>query len=360
MSSDVNERRSTLFLDPVSGRWVETENENSRFKLSSLWRMPKPRGIVENQIYERFDRGGWQEMNPSSESQLSGAEQGYAFQSKPRVGDDGHYFEITSVRYVDQNMKPLLEGIPILDTDLKPLAGGPMMAVNVFCIPGSQMPTFVQRVQERGGVINESQADLHVMYAKLQRLSDIATELESLCTQSRSVIDQVAEGVTTEVPSITERCKRAHSLREEASRINRSILEEGAAVNKHVGQVEAQAQAEAYSEHAARFLEHIEKLHREHTSYEAQAKLRTKQSISQTLPGVDSPASTTRYLLMDVVEFYTELGYDCRLTADGMVLRLGDTIVELADKPSVRSASGETSADQILGRTTAERTQREL
>ena len=64
--------------------------------------------------------------------------------------------------------------------------------------------------------------------------------------------------------------------------------------------------------------------------------------------------------MMDVVEFYTQQGYDCRLTRDGMILVLGDTIVELGEKPSVRNASGETSAEQILGRASAERTQREL
>lgn len=355
--ADVNEQRRTLYLDPRLG-WTETETPEAKLKLSSLWRTPEVRTIVENQLYARFDRGGWQDLNPSDLTRLNGHEQGFQFECKPRMGEQGNFYEISSIRYVDQEMKPVLEGIPLFDLDLKPIK--PPQAAGGFCIPASEMPLFTQRVKELGGKLSQAQADVQIMHAKLQRLSGIASELETLCAESRAVIDQVAGGVATEVPSISERCTRAHALYQEAGRLHRQIQEEEMATDSPGTPIELRAHAEAYAENADQWMAHIERLHREHVSYEAQAKLRTKQSISSNLPGVESPASTARYLLMDVVEFYTEQGYDCRLTRDGMRLTLGDTVVELGEKPVVRKAGAETSADQLLGKTTAERTQREL
>ena len=355
--SEVNEQRRTLYLDPKMG-WTEIETADSRLKISSLWRTPEVRTIVENTIYRRHERGGWNDMNPSDRVQLTGRELGFEFEAKPRVSEGGSFIEISSARYVDQDMKPLLEGIPLFDLELRPIK--PPQAAGHFCIPASSMPDFAQRVVQMSGTLSESQADLQVMHAKLQRMGAISAELEMLCSESRAVIDQVAGGMATEVPSISERCGRAHALYGEAGRLLRGIHEEKLSADKTSGQVEAQAHAEAYAENAEQWMEHIERLHREHVSYEAQAKLRTKQSISQVLPGVESAAASARYLMMDVVEFYTQQGYDCRLTRDGMILVLGETIVELGEKPSVRNASGETSAEQILGRASAERTQREL
>lgn len=354
--AEVNEERRTLFFDPQLG-WTEHETPDARLKISSLWRTPEVRTIVENQLYTRFDRGGWQDIGPNDEVQLPGRERGFEFECKPRMGEAGSFVEIHSVRFVDQGMKPLLEGIPLFDLNLKPIK--PPMAVGAFCIPASHMPAFQQRVAEQGGRIQEGQAELQAMHAKLGRMSAISSELEVLCAESRAVIDQVAGGMATEVPSISERCTRANSLYGEAGRLNREIQEENMAAQQTQAALEAKAHAEAYADNSTQWMGRIERLHREHVSYETQAKLRTKQSISQSLPGVEFPASTARSMMVDVAEFYTEQGYDARLTNSGMVITLGDTIIELGEKPSVRQAGAEISADQILGQG-GERTQREL
>jgi len=354
--SDVNEQRRTLFFDPQQG-WSKEETADARLKISSLWRTPEARTIVENQLYTRFDRGGWQDLGPSDEVQLSGRERGFDFECRPRNSDQGSFVEVHSTRFVDQSMKPLLEGIPLLDLELRPIK--PPMAVSAFCIPASHLPDFQHRVTEQGGRIQEGQAELGVMHSRLGRLSVISSELEVLCTESRAVIEQVAEGMSTEVPSISERCTRANSLYAEAGRLARDLHDDNLVAQSEQTSLEDRARSEAYTDNSVQWMAHIERLHREHVSYETQARLRTKQSISQTLPGADFPASTARSMMVEVAEFYTEQGYDARLTNNGMVLVVGDTIIELGEKPSVRKVGSEASAEEILGQG-GERGQREL
>ena len=191
-------------------------------------------------------------------------------------------------------------------------------------------------------------------------MPQIAQELEVLCAQSREVIAQIAQGVQTEAPSVGERCQSAHRLREQAASIISELKDEQMAADRNPGQVEYQGHAAAYVQHAEAWMKTIEKLHKEHMSYEAQQKMRIQESLSKSLPGAESPATTRRYLLSPVVEYYTEMGYDCQLTEEGMKIVVGDMTVELSDRPVVRTHDQQTAADRMTGRRTAERGHRTL
>lgn len=355
-----DETRRVLYLDPRLG-WTETETPDARMKMASLRRV-QTTGIVENTIMRKVERGGWQELNPSDIAQLSGAEQGYQFELRPRQGKEGQFVEVTCARFVDPEMaKELLQGIPLYDLELNQKKS-PTFAINQFCIPFTHSHTLTQRIQAKGGIITEGQADLQVMYGQLERIGQIVKDMEVLCSQSRAVIDRIVnQGVGTDAPEIDARCDQASLLREEAAKLLALMEDAKLSVAKNVGKTEAEAHANAYVEHAQQNMQIIEQLHRENMSYKVQARMRVEKSLSQSLPGFTEGATVARrYLLMPVVEYYTDLGFDCRMIENGMILRIGDTVVELSDKPSIRGVGGESTAEQVLGRQTAERTQREL
>jgi hypothetical protein len=360
MSQPIDEKRRTLFLDPRLG-WTEQETPDARLRLQSLWRSQSS-VYVENKLQALYDRGGWNDVGPSQLPTLGGQEQGLVFTTKPRQGDTQAFVEVTCVRFVDEHMQEmLLDGLTLYDTDLRPLSAA-KMAADRFCLPSTQIETFTARVRARNGQLSEGTADLQAMYHKAAvRMPQIVQELERLCEMSRAVIDQVAEGrVQTEVPSISERCRSTHQLREQAAAIVTELRDEHMTLERNVGQVEFQGHAAAYVAHAEEWMQRVEQLHREHTSYEVQARMRIQESLSQTLQGAESPATTRRYLLMPVVEYYTEMGYDCRLTNDGMKIVIGETTVELSERPTVRSPDQQSAAEQMTGRQTAERGQRQL
>lgn len=355
----LDEKRQVLFLDPRLG-WTETETPEARLRMRSKWRS-QASVFVENELQVQYERGGWNDVSSAQLAQMTGHDQGWSFTMRPRQGETQPFVEITSARYVDAAMaEALLRGIELFDADLKPL-GSPQLAADRFCIPSVQAQTFIDRVKSRNGSVSEAQADLHDMHHKATaRMPQIAQELEALCKASREVIDQVAGGVQTEVPSIQERCRTAHQLREQATGLLAKLRDEQAAADRNAGQVEFQGHAAAYVQHAEQWMQRVEQLHREHMSYEVQAKMRAQASLSQSLPEVSSPSSQRRYLLMPVVEYYTDLGLDARLTKDGMVLAMDGVVIELGETPTVRTQDGTMTADKLTGRRGAERTQRSL
>jgi hypothetical protein len=366
MSNKQPEQRKTLFLDPHLG-WTENETPQAEYKLDCLRRVTIS-GIVENTLMRKQTREtgqfvGWQPLNPSDLVELSGDKQGYQFQVKPRQGKQGQFLEVHSARFVDPDMwKEILQGIPLYDLDLKEVPNVSAI-INSFCIPVTHVAEFQQRVAAKRGVILEGQADLQIMYSQMERVTQIAKDMESLCSQSRAIVENIANtGVQTAATEIDARNNQASMLREEAARLVGELEDGRLAVEQGMGRTEAEAHAEAYVDHAKAQLDIVEQLHREHTSYKIQAKLLTKNTISQSLPGFAEGATVARrYLLMPVVEYYTELGFDFRMIENGMIIKIGDTIVELSDKPIIRKAGGEAgSADQMLGKQSGERTQREL
>ena len=358
--------RRTLFLDPQLG-WTTEETPQAEYKLDCM-RKINVSGIVENVLMEKQTREtgqfvGWRALNPSELTGLTGVIQGYQFQVKPRQGKEGQFLEIQSARFIDKDMyEGIFQDIPLYNADLKKVPSYQVLR-NIFCIPVTHVAEFQQRVAAKQGVIAEGQADLQIMYSQMTRVAQIAKDMESLCAQSRAIVENIATtGVQTAATEIDACNNQASMLREEAAKIIGDLEDGKMAVERSTSKVEAEAHAEAYLEHAKAQLDIVEQLHREHTSYKIQAKMLTKSTISQSLPSFAEGATVARrYLLMPVVEYYTELGYDFRMIENGMIIKIGDTIVELSDKPTIRKAGGEAgSADQMLGKQTAERTQREL
>lgn len=361
MAPAINEKRRTLYWDPRAGVWTETQTPDCKIRVQSLWRSQTDIH-VENSLERSFERGGWPTLSASDRATLPAPEQGLVFTVKPRVGEAETYVEVTSILFIDDGLaNTFLDGLTLYDVDLQPLASA-TAASDRFCLTTNHAEIFIQRVRSRGGQINEAQADLHLMYGKLTRLSQIAQELDRLVGMSRQVVDDVADKKPqTEVHTINERSAAAHRLREHATNILNQLRDEKAAADRQVGQIEQQGAAAAYVENAEQWMKRIEQLHREQISYEVQARARTQKAIAQQLTVAEHPASTRINLFIPVVEYYTELGFDCRLTKDGMVIHVGDTTVELGEKPIVSSASGaQTMADPAVGRRTAERTQRDL
>lgn len=361
MATHLQKHHRVLYFNPRSGSWSEQEVPDAKYRLSCSAAVEHYK-VVENRLAIRNPRGGFDDLNPSEIERLPGDEQGFVFTVRPRQGKDRSFIEVRSARFIDDEFaENMLDGLSLHDLDLKPVADHRAI-VDAFCLPAEEREVLYKRIQARGGQVEEAQADLNNMYESLKRLKEHRGELERMCAISRQVIDQMAEGIGTEAPSISKRCVAARLIREQANKLVQQIQDEQLALEKEAGMVQQKAWARACLKRAQEFSVEIEKLYKEHRSYETQAIIRTQETLEKSLPGAESPAATRRYMMIPLVEYYTDLGYDCRLTDDGMVLVLGDAIIELSDKPSVRTPDQQTiaSSDMLLGRQTAERTQRKL
>ncbi len=360
MSGDVITSHRTLYLDPKLG-WVEQETSESirmmRCKSSST-------SYVDNELFARAERGGWDAIPHDAAARLSGAERGYVFEVKPRDKAGRPFVEIRSVRYVDSALaSELLRGLRLHDRQLEPLAS-PELAVDVFCIPVQEAETFYARVNAAGGHITEAKADLNAMYQAFQRLQQISEEVSRLCQQSRSVIERIADdGIATEAPAISDRSKAAYDLKRQAAGHLQSIRDEQLALESDPGMIQEKAWAAACVKQAQEFASAIDKLHAEHRSYEVQAANRIGDKLAQDLPSADTPAIQRRLMFTPAVDYYTARGYDVRIVEEGMVLRLDDgTVILLGAEPQVRlpGAPQAQSGDVLSGRGAAERGRRTL
>lgn len=355
MSSAVSEKRVVRYYSQDHG-WSENEHSDTKFRMVSVCR-ERHHALVENQLWAPNPRGGWTEVTGDDEARLQGFERGFVFETKPRRSEAGTFLEIRPMRYLDSDMvQHLLQGIQLFDADLRPAE--PAVLNEVFCLGTAEAQTFMARVHQLGGQITEAQADVQGMYAKASRIHAISTELAELCRMSRAVIDQVASGVHTEAPSISERCRAAAMLREQAVELLKDLRDEYAMLERNADQLELRAHGQAYIENSETWVTHIERLAQEHKSYEVQAVQRIKANIS--LPVPDAGSASRRYLMMPLVQYYTNAGYDARLTEEGMILRLGDHVIELTDRPRIISPETQAAAEVAFGRGEVQRGHREL
>lgn len=357
-----NQRQRTMYWSRSAG-WTPDEVSDSEFQLVAA-AVTEESSDVHNELRVREERGGWNPLSLDEEVRLPGVKRGLVFTCKPRRGDTQDFMEVVSFRFIDREMvTELLHGLHVFSVDLEPMAN-PEMAIDRFCIPLMEAATFTERVTALQGVVQEAQADLQAMHSQLVKLSELAEELKRLCAVSRGVIDKVAEGIQSEAPSINERSVTTHLIKEQAVEMVTQIRDELLTLEQKPGQVDQKAWAQACAQRAEEFLTLIAELHKEHKSYEVQAITRLEETFAKGLPSAEAPAVTRRVLLLPVVEFYTELGFDCRLTEQGMIAQAEDgTVVELTDRIRIVGAdSGQAqSAERVLlGNRSAERTQRQL
>lgn len=354
----IDERREVWYFDPRVGGWAPQETPDAKYRLTCVARLSTQ---VDNEFAARQARGGWEALPREQEIALPGVERGLIFTCKPRQSDQGSFLQVTSKRFVDKDMtKSLLEGLTLYDLDLAPYPD-PEQAVNVFCLTHADAEIFKERVRARTGLLEEESADLQAMYHSVNRLVGVYRELERLCQMSRAVVDKMVEdGLVNEAPSISERSKSAHLIREQATQLVQGIRDEELALENAVGQVEQLAWAKACRERAEDLLTAIERLYREHKSYEIQAVSRLKDPLSEKLPMIDSPPAQRRFLMTAVAEYYADKGTDCRLTEDGMVVRVGDTVIEFGANITVTRDGEHVVAEPLVGRQTAERVPRQL
>jgi hypothetical protein len=358
MASPIQQERSVWYFSQSQGWMLDREPADAKYRLTAIGRN-QSYVQIENSLEVVNPRGGWNEVTPDIEATLPAVERGYVFVTKPLQNDKGSFVQIESKRYLDENMiRSFFDGLTIFDIH-GDVMGEPLLAFGTFCLERRQADAFYERVKTRGGQVNEAQADLHAMYESLQKLEGLYKEMEQICNLSRAVIDRVAEGIRSEAPSISERSRMAHYLRDQATEIVDFIRSEKMTLDQQPGQIEHRGFGGAYLEHAEQWLGHIEKLHREHKSYEIQAVSRIQEAMSQSLPSIDAPASTRRYLFIPVVEYYAEMNIDCRLTAEGMVMRIGDTTIELGETVKILG-TGVTDAPTPTQQTLVDRGERSL
>lgn len=350
------DNRQSKFFSLRHG-WVDKLTDDTKIKMDSVARKSWD-VIVENQLWVPNPRGGWAEVPASSEAQLGPVERGLIFQQRSRRTPEGHFVEFTSLRYLDPHMvDTLFEGLATFDFDLKPLAN-PTLAINHFCLGNRDAELFMNRVQSIGGQIAEAHVDLAGMERLVLRLSEIGRAMGQMCEESRAIIDQIRDqGIKTEAQSISDRVRDAARLRSEAVELRKEIQSEYTALEDSEDRVAAQGKGYAFVQAAEQWIQHIDMLHAEHRQYEVQAIELIKKDVHVT--GPDSSTVSRRYLLMDVVEYYTRMGFDARMIDGGMVLRIDDHVVELTDQPRVITPDTQASAEAVKGRNT-HRTQREL
>lgn len=340
----MKEARSVWHFSPTES-WVEAPRmpqDQPKYRLTATANS-EIYVVVNNALEVVNPRGGWETAGPDLLSTLPGVEKGYSFEIKPVQTDKGSFVRIESKRFLDEQMlKTVCEDLHIFDQQGE-IMQEPQMAKNVFLLTRQHADVFFARVKNIGGKIEEASADIQAVYDSLIKLQKIYQDMDSICTLFRGIMDRTAEGVPKEAPAISERMNQAHYLRDQASDIIAFIRSEKMTIDQQPGQMELKSYAAAYLENAEEWFKAIDKLHREQKSYEIQMVTRTKELVSKNLPQADNPAVTRRYLFIPVVEYYTSLGFDCRLTADGMIIRDGDTTIKLGEKPDAIGSTSETS-----------------
>lgn len=337
MASHISEDSRTLYLSARHG-WSEQAHPDARYRLLTVLKT-----LHQSEITNRLDRpnsrGGWDEVSPDEEGRLAGAERGWSFTVKARADGAHAFMEVRSMRFIDREMgRELLSGLHLHDESLAPYEDLNALS-DVFAIPMSEAESFVQRVKSRGGLISEAQADLQGMYANLTGLSEIHAAIEKLCTQSRAVIDRIAEGTPVDAPSISQRSKEAHALRQQATGRLSDVRDEQLTLERQPGLIEEKGWAKACLEKSEEWMDAIERGFKEHKSYELQAMARVSESMSNRLPSPDSPAAERRLLFLPVVEWYVDRGFDARLTDEGgmdIYLAAGN-VISLTDRPAIKT-----------------------
>lgn len=354
----LEEVRKVYYLNPQQG-WIEQETDDAKYRLTASSRTTVFTKI-ENELEVRNPRGGWDEVTADMETNMPATERGYVFVLKPRQSPEGSFIEITSKRFVDEEMvTSLFDSFPLFDRDLKPIVN-PALAVDTICIPSNYLDAFKERANARAMKLNEGQADLHTMYAMVTQIISIREEMERLCAISRQTLNNLAQNNNaTEIPALSDRARQAHNMLDQAASIVEKIKTEKLTLDSNPGQLEHKAYGSTYLNNAESQLQEIDKLYREHKSYEIQAVSRMESDLSRSLPSTDFPASSRRQLMLHVVEYYTEMGFDCLLSDDGMTIHLEDGVIELSDKPKI-ILHQKTNVDNSLENQSADRKQREL
>lgn len=357
MSAVFHEQQHTVFYSQQLG-WVDQPTGDVLLRLDCALRTQE-HAVVTNQLYRTSPDGGYEPLSPLEASELPGSQQGLVFTCSPHLVEARAFLMVRPVRYIDENTASLLAGLQVYAPDGTPV-GDPQLAAACFLLDGEQASVFYERVAQAGGVVLSQRGDLEAMYRHLTQLAQITEQLTELCEASRAAIETLQGGVAGEVPAISDRARQAHLLRMKAGELMSRIREQAQLLAGASGEVELAAHAESYLENAEQWMAHAELLHREHRSYEIQARARLKEGIGPQLATPELPAAQRRVMLVPLVEYYTQQGFDARLVKDGAVLTLGDIVVELTSTPAARTPHTEQVAAELAGRQTAQRTQREL
>jgi hypothetical protein len=336
MSDSYSEQSSIHFYSQTLG-WVDKPVSDTTLRLDSSMRT-QSHTVVSNTLYQSNPDGGFDVVDSAASSQLSGAQQGLVFTCSPHMLSGQAFVMLRPVKYIDATLIHLLDGLDVFLPDATAVSN-PQMAASCFLLSSEHASSFYQRVAAAGGLTLTQEGDLQEMHRNLTLLGDVANQLEEICEASRHSVEKLQQGINSDVPLISE---QAQLLTGEQAELTIA------------------AQAESFVENSQQWSEHIAGQHREHRSYEIQARTRLKEEMKPQLAVPELPAAQRRLMMLPLVEYYTHQGFDARIVKDGAVVTLGDIVVELTGAPSARTPHTEQVAQELAGRQTAERTKREL
>jgi hypothetical protein len=357
MSDSYSEQSSIHFYSQTLG-WVDKPVSDTTLRLDSSMRTQN-NTVVSNTLYQSNPDGGYDIIDAAASQQLSGAQQGLVFTCSPHMLDGQAFVMLRPVKYIDATLIHLLGGLDVFLPD-GTLVGNPQMAASCFLLTSEHASDFYQRVAAAGGLTLTQEGDLQEMHRNLTLLGDVAKQLEEICEASRHSIEKLQQGINADVPLISERARAAHGLKKRADELVERITEQAQLLTGEQAELTIAAQAESFVENAQQWAEYISGQHREHRSYEIQARTRLKEEMKPQLAVPELPAAQRRLMMLPLVEYYTHQGFDARIVKDGAVVTLGDIVVELTGAPSARTPHTEQVAQELAGRQTAERTKREL
>lgn len=358
LHSEIKERIS--HLHPETGWVVDSPGDvpGARIRVRSEAKIDT-NVLITNEMFAPNYRGGWNNITGMQESELQGFERGYVFTVKSRQTPQGTFWRIEPMRYVDSGVvERFLVGLTVCDAEtLQPIAVE--LIADAFSLPHEQYGVFASRVAQANGQLVEAQADTQAMAAKYTQLTNLISEMERLCVMSRGVIDQIAGGVTTQAPDINDRSAQMRQLRQRGIDLAKEIKAEHVNVEKSGASLEFVAWSQKLVEATETAVTILDRLHQEHHSYENQALERIKSNI--TIAGPDTGPLSVRYLMIPVFEYFTRLGYDCRLVENGINLTLGEHVVELTASPRIVTVGrGGQDLGAASGSPAATRGEREL
>jgi hypothetical protein len=341
-----------MFFDRVTEEWGEQEADTSRYMLEVE---AKTVATVENRFSERVDRGGWAAVPADRQRQMPGHHRGLVFVVRPRQGPGGTaFYEIRSERYMDRPLyEELFEGIPLHDhREFEPIQA-PELALDLFCIPASYARTFAERVISTGGRVRQQQGNFSSVEKAFQRIRDIHAELSSMHQSSMRIISQLAEGVHSDAPLVSQNTVRSQVLLAEAQEQVRAIRDERLSLHRGNAPLEQKALAEQYEIKSGEWIAEIEHLHRLMHGLEAQAISRVGETLSKAIPGAETPAIQRQFIMDPVCTHYVERGVDVRMVDGGMQFFLEDgRVIEMTDRVRIHDPNDRpvASSDALLAK----------
>lgn len=330
--------RQELYYSPHNG-WQGQEDVTAEYKLESSFATTH-NFVVENILKRRNPRGGWDHVLEGEDTQLSSIQRGHVYRVKRKIVNDQECLAVKSMRFIDDEVVQVLQGLHVLAPDGKPVTELRLLKQE-FLLPQNEESLFYERVKQIGGDIARSKSSLQSVYEKLKRINELFVVAKKNSEETETLVNKISDGVMIDAPTIDKYAEAVSGAYKEASRLLEKIVEETYLVEEESEKVEEKGQAVSYRDYAKKIYDQIEKIQRLQHSYEAQVAIRISDLLSDKLPALDSPDISRKLLFAPVVEYYLTRGFNCVLTETGLVIRVKDYTITMGDRITVKHGKDE-------------------